>query len=203
MECIMNLINTIMRILAAIVAPAVAIVLSALTILKTRKDQGNKPEEGQECLRCGEARHGAPGQFHYTESIGSARERAAQKQLTPKDTPILGTETHFVCDQCAQRTIRNEILQILLMVLPFPLYLYVIIPLFAENGIFANFLIETLLVVLSVAGATAAFDLFRAVRKGRAPLTEARDRVAINQRKKALGKKFSYYTRMGSTHLQK
>ena len=199
----MNLINTIMRILAAIVAPAVAIVLSALTLIKTRQDQGDKPEESQECLRCSEARQGATGQFHYTESIGNARERAANKQLTPKDTPILGSETHFVCDQCAQRNIRNEVLQILLMVLPFPLYLYVIIPLFAENGIFANFLIETLLVVLSVAGATAAFDLYRAVRKGQAPLTEARDRVAINQRKKALGKKFSYYTRMGSTHLQK
>jgi hypothetical protein len=36
-----------------------------------------------------------------------------------------------------------------------------------------------------------------------APLTEARDRVAINQRKKILGKKFSYYTRLGTTHLNK
>ncbi|MFW5713710.1 MAG: hypothetical protein ACOCYU_03485 [Brevefilum sp.] len=199
----MNIIISIIRILTAIVAPVTAIVLCVLTLLKTRQDQGHQPDEGQACLRCGQERQGAEGQFHYTESIGNARERAARKQLAPQDTPILGSENHFICDHCAQRFVRNEIFQILLMLLPYPLYLYVITPLFAENGIFSNFLIETLLVVLSVAGATAAFDLYRAVGVGRAPLTEARDRVAINHRKKTLGKKFSYYTRMGTTQLQK
>ena len=199
----MNFIITLIRILTAVAAPLLAIVLAVLTLLKTRKIRGHDAEEGQACLRCGQTRSGDSGQFHYTESIGNARERAAQKQLTPRDTPILGSETHFICDPCAQRFIRLEVVQILLMALPYPLYLYVIIPLFPGSGIFANFLIETLLVVLSLAGATAAFDLYRAVRMGRTPLTEARDRVAINQRKKTLGKKFSYYTRMGTTHLQK
>lgn len=199
----MHLIINIIRIFTAVIAPVLAVVLSALTLIKTHQDQGAPPQEGQDCLRCGEAREGAPGQFHYTESIGNARERAAQKQLNPKNTPILGSETHFVCDRCAQRFIRNEIFQALVMILPYPIYLYVIIPLFAENGIFANFLIETLLVVLSVAGATAAYDLYRAVQLAKAPLGEARDRVAINQRKQTLGKSFSYYTRRGATHLQK
>ena len=193
----------IIRILIAVAAPVLAVVLAALTLRKARQAQGHAPEEDQACLRCGETRPGASGQFHYTESIGNARERAAQKQLTPGDTPILGSETHFVCDPCAQRFIRLEVIQILLMVLPYPLYLYVIIPLFSGTRFFGNFLIETLLVVLSLAGATAAFDLYRAVRSGNTPLTEARDRVAINQRKKTLGKKFSYYTRTGTTHLQK
>lgn len=198
----MNIIITVIRTLTAVIAPILAVVLSVLTLRKTRQDQGSAPEEGQKCLRCSQSRQGAVGQFHYTESIGSARERAARKRLSTEDTPILGSETHFVCDQCAQRFIRNELFQILLMVLPYPLYLFVIIPIFAENGIFANFLIETLLVVLVLAGATSAYDLYRAVRMGHTALTEARDRVAIKQRKAALGKKFSYYTRMGATHLQ-
>ena len=199
----MSLIIDIITILTAVVAPALALIFSILSLIKTRQGQGSPPEEGQACLRCGETRPGAPGQFHYAESIGNARERAAQKQLTPKDTPILGSETHFICDRCAQRFIRNEIFQILLMVLPYPLYLYVITPLLAEVANFSNFLIETVLMVLSVAGATAAFDLYRAARMGEAPLAEARDRVAINQRKKALGKKFSYYSRMGTIQLKK
>jgi hypothetical protein len=198
----MSLVIDIIRLLMAVAAPALAVVFCAFTLIKTRQYQGSPPQAGQACLRCRKTRAGALGQFQYTESIGNAHERAAQKQLTPKDTPILGSETHFVCDHCAQRFIRNETFQILLMILPYPLYLYLIIPLFTKGGIFANFLIETLLVVLSVAGATAAFDLYRAVRLGKAPLAEARDQVAINQRKTALGKKFSYYTRMGSTHLK-
>lgn len=199
----MALIIDIIRILTAVAVPVLATVLSILTLLQVRKEQGSAPEAGQTCLRCSASHKGGMGEFHYSESIGNARERAAREQLKPQDTQILGSETHFICDRCAQRAIRNEIFQIFLMILPYPLYLYVILPAFAENGIFANFLIETLLVVLSVAGATSAYDLFRAVRVGSTPLTEARDRVAINQRKQALGKKFSYYTRMGSTHLQK
>jgi hypothetical protein len=199
----MTLLINILRILTAVVLPVLAIVFSILTLLKVRKEQGSAPEAGQACLRCSASHKGGVGQFHYSTSIGNARERAAREQLKPQDTPILGSETHFICDRCAKRAIRNEIFQIFLMILPYPLYLYVILPAFAENGIIANFLIETLLVVLSAAGATSAYDLFRAVNVGSTPLTEARDRVAINQRKQVLGKKFSYYTRMGSTHLQK
>jgi len=198
----MDFVLTTIRILTAIVAPVGAVVLVILTLLRLRQDEGETPEEGQVCLRCEKAHQGDEGQFQYTESVGNARERAAKKQLTPSDTPILGAEIHFICDHCARRYVRNEIIQLILMVLPYPIYLYIIIPVFAENGIFASFLIETLLVVLSVAGVTSAFDLFRAVHKGKVPLAEARDRVAINERKNVLGKKFSYYTRI-TTQLKK
>ncbi len=198
----MGFILTIIRILTAIVAPVAAVVLVILTLLQLRHAAGSEPEEGESCLRCGQSRPGGEGQFHYTESVGNARERAAKKQFTPKDTPILGSEAHYVCDHCARRLIRNEIIQLILMVLPYPLYLYVIIPVFAKNGVFANFLIETLLVVLSVAGVTAAYDLYRAVRTGASALEEARDRVAIAERKNMLGKKFSYFSRMGAKQLR-
>lgn len=203
MESSIHWIIDIITILTAVVAPALAIVLSVLTLLKSHQVHGTPPEDGQACLCCGHSRTGAGGQFHYTESIGNARERAAQKQLNLKDTPILGSETHFVCDRCARRFIWLEILQILLMVLPYPLYLYVIVQPLPGNGNSSNILIETLLVVLVLGGLTAAFDLYRAARRGTTPLAEARDRVAIKQRKKALGKKFSYYTRMGQKQIQK
>lgn len=198
----MDLLLTLIRIVTAIIAPLVALALIILTYVRLRGIKGEPAEEGQSCLRCERTDPGGVGLFHYAESVGDARDRAAKKQLTPTSTPILGSETHFICDACARRYIRTETIQIILLMLPYPLYLYVIIPLFAENGVFANFLIETMLVVLSVAAFTSVFDLFRAVRKGADPLAEARDRVAIGERKRFLGKQFSYYTQMGSSHLQ-
>lgn len=199
----MDILIGIIRILTAVISPAAVVCLIVLTAFKVRGDKGEAPENEQKCLRCGESQPGAEGQFHYTENIGNARERSLRKQLTLSNTTILGSESHFICDRCARRYILNECLQLILMVLPYPLYVYLIIPMFAENGVFANFLIETLLIVLSVGGFTSAFDLFRAVRSGKTPLTEARDRVAIQKRRGALGKKFSYYTRAGITHLEK
>ncbi len=199
----MDFVLTIIRIMTAILLPISAIAMTIFTLVKVFKSQGETPQAGQACLRCRKSNAGDEAEFHYAEAVGNARERAAAKQLTPSDTPILGSETHFVCDACAKRFVRNETMQILLMVLPYPLYLYVIIPLFAKNGVFANFLIETLLIVLSAAGTTAAFDMLRAVRKGKTPLSEARDRVAIQERRQQLGKKFSYYTRIGHSHLKK
>ena len=199
----MELLLTIIRVATAILAPIGVVVLAILTILRLRGGEGEPPEGGQTCLHCGKAEKGAIGEFHYTESIGNARERASQKQMSISDTPILGSESHFVCDPCARHFIRNEIIQLVLLAIPYPLYLYILIPLFAENGVFANFLIETMFVVLSVAAITSAFDLYRAVRRGETPLAEARDRVAINQRKAMLGKKFNYYTRMGISFIQK
>lgn len=198
----MNLVLNIIRILTAVLAPLSAVILGILTILHTNPDQGESPQEGQHCLRCGLSRQGAEGQFQFTESAGNARERAANKQLTPSEMPILGSESHFICDHCAHRYIRNEIFQVVLMVLPYPIYLYFIIPIFVENGVFANFMIETLLLVLSLAGLTSVFNLYRGARSGKASLTEARDRVAISQRKNTLGKKFNYYTRMGMRNLK-
>jgi len=192
----MSLILNIFRGLTAVIAPLSAVILAALTLTTVKQDESGFQEGDQKCVRCGQSRKGAEGKFHYTESNANPRPRAAKKQLTPSESPILGAETHFVCDHCAHRNIRNEIIQLILMVIPYPLYLYIIIPYFLNNGIFAGFLIETLLVVLSVAGVSAAFDLYRAVQTGETPLTEARDRVVISQRKKVLGKKFDYYTRL-------
>lgn len=199
----MTYLLTIIRILLAIAAPLAAIILLLLAYLKLRGMKGESPEEEETCLRCGKAEPGGYGHFHYAESIGSPRDRAAKKQLTLPSTPILGSETHFICDRCARKYIRNETIQIILLYLPYPLYLYVLIPLLTEDGVFSNFLIETVLVVLSIAAFISAYDLFHAVRTGETPLAEARDRVAIEKRRAILGKVFSYYTRIGISHLQK
>ena len=196
----MNLILNIFRGLTAIIAPLTAVILDVLTLTAANHEQGDQAREEQKCIRCGESRKGARGTFQYTENNSNTRPRAASKQLTPSENPILGSESHFVCDHCAHRNIRNEVFQHILMVIPYPMYLYVIIPLFLNNGNFASFLIETLLVVLSVAGVSAAFELYRAVQKGETPLAEARDRVVIRQRKNTLGKKFTYYTRSDRAH---
>ena len=162
--------------------------------------KGDAPEEDETCLRCGKSDLGGEGQFHYAESVGSPRDRAAKQQLALSSTPLLGSESHFICDRCARRFIRNETFQVILLSLPYPIYLYIILPLFAEDGVFANFLIETLLIVISLAAFTSAFDLFRGIRTGDTPLAEARDRVAIGKRRAFLAKKLSYYTRIGVTH---
>jgi hypothetical protein len=198
----MDLLLNILRGLTAILLPISALIMAALALVRIHQQTGRPPEGEETCARCSEAGSGGTAVFHYTEAVGNARERAARKKLVPTDTKLLGSETHFVCDRCAKAFARSEAFQILLMVLPYPIYLYVIIPLFAENGIFANFLIETLLIVLSVAGTTSAFDMLRAVQIGQTPLSEARDRVAIQERRKILGKKFSYYSRIGHRHLK-
>jgi len=197
----MDSVLNIIRIIIATVPPAAVVCLVILTIIRASRDEGQVPKEDQKCIRCGESRSGGEGQFHYTESLGNPRERSLKKQLTLSSTPILGSETHFVCDRCSRRYIWNESLQLVLMVLPYPLYLFLVVPLFGENGVYANFLTETLLIVLTIGSLVSAFDLFNAVRHGEAPLAEARDSVAIHVRKKVLGKKFSYYTRSGIKHL--
>jgi len=199
----MKILLNIIRILIAVIAPAAVVCLTTLITLRIRKDEGQAPEDAQKCLRCGESRTGAEGQLHYTENFNSARERSIRKQLTLSKTTALGSETHFICDRCAHRYIMNENLQLILMALPYPLYIFIIVPLFAQNGVFANFLVETLLIVLSVGGFISSLDLFRAVCGGVSPLSDARDHVAIQQRKQDLGKNFNYYTRVGMTHLKK
>ena len=193
----MDIFLTIIRTLAAVASPLAVILLSTLTLIRLRGATGKSAENGETCLRCGAGRPGGAGQFHFTEAIGNARERAAKKQFSPAQTPILGSESHFICDKCAHRHFHSQIIQHLAMVLLYPLLLYGIFPLLAPNSYFSNFLIETLLVVLSLSGLVAAFDLYRSVRHGSTPLDEARDRVAISQRRNSLGRKLSYYTRMG------
>lgn len=199
----MDIILTIIRSLTAIAAPLATLVFIILTLRQFRGAAGAPPAEDETCLRCGGSLPGGEGQFHFTESIGNARERAANRQYASGKMPILGSETHFICDGCARRFLRNEITQMLLLALPYPLYLYLLVPLFFPNGIFASFLIETLLVVLSVSGLIAAYDLYRAVRQSEAPYDEARDKVAISERRSFLGKKLSYYSRMGIRQVNK
>ena len=193
----------LIRILTAVIAPTGAVVMAILTVFKVRNSKGTLSEVGDPCLRCGNLGKGAEGQFWYSTNNGNANDRSHRLKLTLGNTRILGSESCFICDQCALRVIRNEIFQLFLMVVPYPLYLYVIVPQFAEDGVFANFLIETLLIVLSVGGLTAILDLFRVVCLGESPLAEARDRVAIQVRKNVLGKRFKYFTRISSSHFEK
>jgi len=188
---------TIIRILAAVISPLAVILLAILTLVQFRGTVGTSTENSETCLSCAKSLPGGEGQFHYTEPIGNARERAAKQQFSTGQTPILGSETHFICDRCARRYFRNQTIQHLAMVLSYPLLLYGIFPLLAPNSYFSNFLFETLLVVLSISGLVAALDLYRATRHGNTPLDEVRDRVAISKRRKMLGRKLSYYTRMG------
>lgn len=192
----MSLILNIFRGITAIIAPLSAIILSALTLTAVKQEEDNLQQGEEKCIHCGRSRNGAEGKFHYSESNINARPRPARKQSSPSESPILGSESHFVCDHCARRNICNEIIQLILMVIPYPLYLYVMIPYIGNIGALAGFLIETLLIVLSVAGVSSAFGLYRSAQEAETPLAEARDRVAISQRKNTLGKKFSYYTRL-------
>ena len=198
----MDFIVTLIRSLTAVIAPLATLVLAALTLIHTHRDHGEPPHEGQKCVRCGESRLGGKAHFYYKEGEKNTGDGNLNKKMPPINAPILGSENHFVCDRCTHGYIRNEIIQILLMAFPYPIYLYVI-PLFVENGIFTNFLIETFLIVFSLAGITAVFDLFRSVHSEQMPLAEARDRVAIKECKDKVGNQYRYFTRSGSTRLRK
>ena len=191
----MDILLTIFRLLMAVAAPLAIIILTALTAIRLRGTAGAPAAEGKSCLRCGKHQPGGEGQFHYTKPIGNARERASQKQFSAN--PILGSESHFVCDHCAHRFLRGEMLQHLLLALPYPIYLFILQPLVAPAGFLTGFLFETLMVMLSLSGVIAALDLYRAVPQ----MDEARDRVAIGERRKMLGTKLSYYTRRGKKQI--
>ena len=198
----MNIVLTLIRITAAILAPLLALILASLTFRAIKDEKGRDPDAGQQCLRCGLSRIGARGAFYYLHDKGNSRDNPNLKQRIPVRPKFVLTEKHFVCDHCAQRYLRNEVLQGLLMVILYPLY-YVILQVLVNTGLRVNFLIETLFIILSFAGVTSIFELFRSARSAGAPLSEARDRVAIIQRKRELGKKFRYFTRSGTTQLKK
>lgn len=199
----MSILLTIFRGITAIAIPLAAIILTVLTALQLRGAAGIPADEGETCLRCSKNAPGGEAQFQFTEPIGNARERAAKQQFSAAANPILGSETHYICDKCAQRYFRGQMLQHVLLALPYPIYLFAFISLLASDSFLTNFLVETLLAVLAIAGLVAAFDLYRAVRQGETRLDEARDRVAIGERKNRLGKNLSYYTRRGMGQLYK
>lgn len=185
------------RILTAIGAPIAAIVLSTLAILRARGTQGQQPKPDTHCLQCKKSTPGGQGEFAYSENLGSPRRQAFRNQLETGAKVILGSESHFICDSCASKYLLHQVLQVVVMIVPYPLYLYVILPLLGGTAFLANFLIETVLVIFVLAGATAAYDLFRTAREGKTPLAEMRDRLAIKLRKNTLGKKHQYHTRLG------
>ena len=191
------------RFITSIIMPISAVVLSYLTLRFVKQGQGDLAAAGQACRRCDQSRVGAQGEFQYTENIGSPRQQLARGQSIITEESILGSEAHFICDHCAHRFLHFEIVQQVLVVIPYPLYLYVIVPLLLNNGAFANFFIEILLLVFSLAGTASAWNLYRAVRMGDTPLAEARDRVAIQERKKTLGKGYSYFTRTAMRYYEK
>lgn len=191
-----------LRFITAVLMPISAVVLSYLTIRITQPGQGDLTAAGQTCRRCSQSRAGAVGEFHYTENIGSPRQQMVRGQSIITEESILGTEAHFICDQCARRFVNLEILQQVLVVIPYPLYLFMIVPLILGDGASPNFLIEIFLLVFSLAGTASAWNLYRATRKGETPLAEARDRVAIQERKQTLGKGFSYFTRSAMQYYQ-
>lgn len=193
----------IIRILIALLMPISALVFSYLTLRHAKEALTGVALEVQPCMRCGQTRAGAQGDFTYTEKITSPRERVRKEQPYMPETAVLGTESHFVCDVCAWGYLRNEVLLHILLAVPYPVFLFVIVPIYLKNLLFPHVLLEILLLLLSVAGGASAFDLFRCVSAGEMPLAEARDCVAIQGRKKQLGSGLSYFTRRGMRHLKK
>ncbi|MBW6466276.1 MAG: hypothetical protein K0B06_07225 [Brevefilum sp.] len=192
----------IIRILSALLMPIGALFFSCQTLRRAKEAHPGVVSEVEPCLRCGGARAGAHGEFTYTKKITSPRERVRKEQPYMPQTSVLGAESHFVCDVCARRYLRGEALVHVLLAVSYPVYLFVIVPVFVDAMLFPHVLLEILLLLLSVAGGASALDLFRSVRAGETPLAEARDRVAIQGRKKQLGTSLSYFTRSDRRHLK-
>ena len=199
----MNISLQLIRILLAFLIPISAITFSYLTLYRAKHEHSDVKSEVQPCLQCGQTRMGALGEFTYCEKITSPRERVRKEQPYMPETTILGAESHFVCDVCARGYLRNEVLLHVLLAVPYPVYLFVVMPIFIKNPLFPSVLLEILLLLLSMAGGALALDLFRSVGVGGTSLAEARDRVAIRGRKKQLGTGLSYFTRGGMRHLKK
>jgi hypothetical protein len=199
----MNVLLTIIRALTAVLMPISAIAFSYLTLYRAKNEHSDVKPEVQPCLQCGQTRVGALGEFTYCEKVTSPRERVRKEQPYMPETAILGAESHFVCDVCARGYLRNEVLLHVLLAVAYPVYLFVVMPIFIKNLLFPYVLLEILLLLLSMAGGALAIDLFRSVGAGGTSLAEARDRVAIRGRKKQLGSGLSYFTRGGMRHLKK
>ncbi|MFU8826566.1 MAG: hypothetical protein ACNA70_03645 [Brevefilum sp.] len=152
------------------------------------------------CLKCGRSQPGSDACFAYTREAENLRQQI--KSQTPRAKPNqVETETYFVCDSCAQRYWRWELIRQNLIGLSYPVYRLVTSMFMGQNRLFTNYLLEGLVMLLTLAGTLAAWNLYRALRAGQTPQTELRDRVAIEARKTTLGKGFGYYTRAGMRNL--
>lgn len=198
-----NTLMTLFRLITAGLIPLSAVILTVMTLRQIIHGTPSDNADHLTCHRCRQIRQGAAGEFIYAKSMGSLRQRMKNKAPLKPETTALGSESHFICDRCASGYLHTEMLFQTLMALAYPVYLFVVIPVFLNNGQPANVLVEAFLVVLTIAGTASAYDLYRAVRTGDTPLAEARDRVAIRRRKPTLGKGFSYFTRIGMRYLKK
>jgi hypothetical protein len=199
----MNVFLQIVRILIALLMPISAIAFSYLTLRRAKGVPTDVVLAVQPCLQCGQTREGAQGEFTYTEKIGSPRERVRKEKAYMPETAVLGAESHFVCDVCARRYLRSEALLHILLAILYPVYLFLIVPIFVNDLLFTHVLLEIVLLLLSVAGGALAADLYRVMGAGETLLAEARDRVAVRRRKKQLGTGVSYFTRSGMRYLKK
>lgn len=199
---LMNFLILLFRLVTAVIIPLGAAVFSYLALRMAGQDQPGLPAIDQTCLKCGQTRPGALGTFAYTRGVDRLRRQMRKKQPLKPELSNTETESHFICDLCARRYLRQEILLQTLMVLPYPMYVIVINVFSNQNERFPNILLEAFLIVLAIAGTLAALNLYRALHSGKTPLAEIRDRVAIQERKKELGKDLSYYTRAGMQNLK-
>ena len=191
-----------LRFFLSILAPATALGLVVLSLIRVKSSEGRPPEQEQSCLRCGQRRPGDLGQFSYSVIIGKPRRNSAIRQMFQYDSPILDTESHFICDHCTRRHLTIDVLQITLMMLPYTIYRHVLLPILSSHGVSSNFLIEGFLMLFAIGGLTTAIDLSRAIKTGETPLAEIRDRIALKIRKPAIGTQYNYYTRLGTIEIK-
>jgi len=198
----MNALILLLRVIVAVLMPLAAVVFSCLALRMARQSPPGIHTADLTCLQCGRSRPGAPGTFTYTRGIDRLRRQMRKKQPPVLEPKIAETETHFICDPCTRRYLQQEILLQILIMLPYPIYALAIKAFSHQNGRAPNILLEAFLIVLAIAGVLAALNLYRASRLGETPLADIRDRVAIQVRKKSLGKDISYYTRTGIQNLK-
>ena len=94
----MQIVLTLIRIIAAILVPLLALVLSILTFSIMKDESGREPEPGQQCLRCGVSRIGANGGFNYLQDNGNSHDNPNLNQRIPVRPKFVLTEKHFICD---------------------------------------------------------------------------------------------------------
>jgi hypothetical protein len=199
----MNAIFILVRWFIAALMFVSTVIFSYLTLRRASQDQPGTTTGDQTCLQCRQVRPGAQAVIATTQSVESLRRQFKHKKDLPSETKILNTETQFICDPCTRRYIKQEICLQILIVLPYAVYAMLVNVSMDRNGLFPNILLEAFLLVLAIAGALAAWNLYQALGAGESPLDEIRDRVAIQLRKKSLGKGFGYYTRAGMRYLKK
>ena len=101
---------------------------------------------------------GGEGQFQLHETDrqrpGTSLPKTVLSQSHPGGRSLTSFATSAPTASCV-----SEMLQHLLLALPYPIYLFILQPLVAPAGFLTGFLFETLMVMLSLSGLIAALDL--------------------------------------------